>query len=74
MRTITLFLFWLDVRRKNKQLLKRLETADTTPYPPPTREELLAFIEKAEVNGINFHTRVQGLPRSPKQSAYVSIN
>jgi hypothetical protein len=67
MRTIKLFLFWLDVRRKNKQLLKRLETADTTPYPPPTREELLAFIEKAEVQGIKFNKLMP-------DNGYVSIN
>lgn len=67
MRTIKLFLFWLDVRRKNKQLLKRLETADTTPYPPPTREELLAFIKKAEAQGVKFNKLMP-------DNAYVSIN
>jgi hypothetical protein len=67
MRIIKLFLFWIELRRKNKQLLKRLETADTTPYPPPTREELLAFIEKAEARGVKFNKLMP-------DNAYVSIN
>lgn len=67
MRTIKLFLFWLDVRRKNKQLLKHLETADTTPYPPPTQEELIAFIKKAEAQGVKFNKLMP-------DNAYVSIN
>lgn len=74
MRIIKLILFWFQVRRKNKQLLKRLKTADTTPYDPPTREEVLAFIEKLEAQGATFHTRVQGLPKVPRNSAYISVN
>jgi len=74
MRIIETFKFWLRLRKANKRLLKRLKTADTTPYTPPTREEVLAFIEKAECMGITFNCHVQPLPKTPKQSAYVDVN
>ena len=70
------WLYWWKLGRKAKKHLKMQceRTKSLGPATPPTEKEVQDFIVWAEEHGINFHTRVQPLPRTPKHSAEVSLN
>lgn len=66
---------YIRCKQVNKYLLKEAEIVrNSPPHEPPTEDEVKEFMIWAEENGINFHTRVQPLPKQPKSSNEVTIN
>jgi len=54
-KLVETFKFWLRVRRLNKALLAEAKKAKTAgAYEPPTRQEVLDFVNDGKVGAFNF--------------------
>ena len=64
---------WIAVRRINKKMIQFAKNADHTPYPPPTTDEVKAFIADIERQGVVFSSRCSKAPPSPPSSHEVIL-
>lgn len=60
------------MRRHDEQYLK--DRVAHYMYEPPTLEEVLEFQGWAKENGMNFHTRVQPMPKSIPRSPEIDLS
>ena len=61
-----------EMRRHDEQYLK--DRVEQYMYEPPTLEEVLEFQGWAKENGMNFHTRVQPMPKSIPQAPEIDLS